>query len=40
MKKAGFHFRNEIETGPGGKQIQVEDTDGNAVELFEPNAQH
>ncbi len=40
MKKAGFHFRNEIETGPGGKQIQVEDTDGNAVELFEPAAQH
>ncbi|MGH9966440.1 MAG: VOC family protein [Pyrinomonadaceae bacterium] len=35
MKKAGFHFRNEIETGPGGKQIQVEDPDGNAVELFE-----
>jgi hypothetical protein len=28
MKKAGFHFRNEIETGPGGKQIQVEDPDG------------
>lgn len=39
MQKAGFHFRNEIETGPGGKQIQVEDPDGNAVELFEPAAQ-
>ncbi len=36
MKKAGFHFRNEIETGPGGKQIQLEDPDGNPVELFEP----
>jgi glyoxylase I family protein len=36
MKEAGFHFRNEIETGPGGKQIQVEDPDGNPVELFEP----
>jgi glyoxylase I family protein len=36
MKKAGLHFRNEIETGPGGKQIQVEDPDGNSVELFEP----
>lgn len=36
MKKAGLHFRNEIETGPGGKQIQLEDPDGNAVELFEP----
>jgi glyoxylase I family protein len=36
MKNAGLHFRNEIETGPGGKQIQLEDPDGNAVELFEP----
>jgi glyoxylase I family protein len=36
MKKAGFHFRNEIEAGPGGKQIQLEDPDGNPVELFEP----
>lgn len=36
MKKAGFRFRNEIETGPGGKQIQLEDPDGNPVELFEP----
>ena len=36
MKKAGLHFRNEMETGPGGKQIQVEDPDGNPIELFEP----
>ena len=36
MKKEGFRFRNEIETGPGGKQIQLEDPDGNPVELFEP----
>lgn len=36
MKKAGFYFRNEIETGPGGRQIQLEDPDGNPVELFEP----
>ena len=36
MKKAGFHFRNEMETGPGGKQIQLEDPDGNPIELFEP----
>jgi len=36
MKKEGLHFRNEIETGPGGKQIQLEDPDGNPVELFEP----
>ncbi len=36
MKKAGLHFRNEMEVGPGGKQIQLEDPDGNAIELFEP----
>jgi glyoxylase I family protein len=36
LRQAGLHFRNEIEVGPGGKQIQVEDPDGNAVELFEP----
>jgi glyoxylase I family protein len=36
MKQASLHFRNEIATGPGGKQIQLEDPDGNAVELFEP----
>jgi len=38
LKKTGLHFRNEMETGPGGKQIQVEDPDGNPVELFEPAA--
>jgi glyoxylase I family protein len=36
LKKAGLHFRNDMETGPGGKQIQVEDADGNPIELFEP----
>jgi glyoxylase I family protein len=36
LKKAGVHFRNDMETGPGGKQLQVEDPDGNPVELFEP----
>jgi len=36
MKSAGLHFRNKIETGPAGRQIQLEDPDGNAVELFEP----
>ena len=36
LKKAGLHFRNEIEVGPGGKQIQVEDPDGNPIELFQP----
>jgi glyoxylase I family protein len=36
MKKAGLHFRNDMETGPGGRQIQIEDPDGNPIELFEP----
>jgi glyoxylase I family protein len=36
LKKAGIRFRNETETGPGGRQIQIEDPDGNPVELFEP----
>lgn len=38
LKKAGLHFRNEMESGPGGKQIQLEDPDGNPIELFEPAA--
>jgi glyoxylase I family protein len=36
LKKEGVHFRNEMEVGPGGRQIQVEDPDGNPIELFEP----
>ena len=36
LKKAGIRCRNEMETGPGGRQIQIEDPDGNPVELFEP----
>jgi len=36
MKRARHIFRNEMEVGPGGKQIQLEDPDGNAIELFEP----
>jgi glyoxylase I family protein len=36
LKNAGLKFRNETETGPGGRQIQVEDPDGNPIELFEP----
>src|SRR5215510_7570168 len=29
LKQSGAVFRNEMETGPGGKQIQIEDPDGN-----------
>jgi glyoxylase I family protein len=36
LKKAGLHFRNEMEVGPGGKQIQLDDPDGNPIELLEP----
>jgi glyoxylase I family protein len=36
LKKAGLHFRNDMETGPGGRQIQIDDPDGNPIELFEP----
>jgi glyoxylase I family protein len=36
LKNAGVAFRNEMEVGPGGQQIQIEDPDGNPVELFEP----
>ena len=36
LKGAGVRFRNELESGPGGRQIQIEDPDGNPIELFEP----
>lgn len=36
LEKAGLKFRNQMETGPGGRQIQLLDPDGNPIELFEP----
>jgi catechol 2,3-dioxygenase-like lactoylglutathione lyase family enzyme len=36
LRQNGVHFRNEVVTGVGGKQILVEDPSGNPVELFEP----
>jgi glyoxylase I family protein len=36
LKRADIRFRNDLETGPGGRQIQIEDPDGNPIELFEP----
>ena len=36
LRKTGVHFRNDIVTGVGGKQIIVEDPSGNPIELFEP----
>ena len=35
LKAAATRLRNEVESGPGGRQIQVEDPDGNPVELHE-----
>lgn len=36
LREAGVHFRNDIVTGVGGKQVIVDDPSGNPVELFEP----
>ena len=36
LRKAGGHFRNDIVTGVGGKQIIIDDPSGNPIELFEP----
>jgi len=36
LRKSRARFRNEMEVGPGGRQIQIEDPDGNPIELFEP----
>jgi len=38
LKQTGIRFRNEVEAGPGGRQIQIEDPDGNPIELFEPGS--
>jgi len=35
MKQSGMRFRNDIVVGPGGKQVLLEDPDGNLIELFE-----
>ena len=35
LKQAGVSFRNEVVTGPGGKQIVLEDPAGNTIELFQ-----
>lgn len=36
LRKDGVHFRNEIISGFGGKQILVDDPSGNPIELFQP----
>lgn len=37
LREAGVHFRNDIVTGVGGRQILIDDPSGNPVELFEPS---
>ncbi len=36
LRKAGVHFRNDVVTGVGGRQVLLDDPSGNPVELFEP----
>jgi catechol 2,3-dioxygenase-like lactoylglutathione lyase family enzyme len=36
LRGQGAKFRNDIVTGPGGKQILCEDPSGNVIELFQP----
>ncbi len=36
LRAAGVHFRNDIVTGVGGKQILLDDPSGNPIELFQP----
>jgi catechol 2,3-dioxygenase-like lactoylglutathione lyase family enzyme len=35
LKESGAQFRSDIVSGPGGKQVLVDDPSGNPVELFE-----
>lgn len=36
LRNVGVVFRNDVETGPGGSQILIDDPDGNPIELHEP----
>jgi catechol 2,3-dioxygenase-like lactoylglutathione lyase family enzyme len=37
LRAAGVRFRSDIITGPGGKQIVLDDPSGNPIELFQPS---
>lgn len=39
LREAGVPFRNDVVTGPGGRQIVLDDPAGNPVELFQPAGQ-
>ena len=36
LRAAGVGFRNDVISGPGGKQVLVDDPAGNPIELFQP----
>src|SRR5438105_14654670 len=36
LRGAGVSLRNDVVTGPGGKQILLDDPSGNPIELFQP----
>ena len=36
LRSAGLSFRNDIVTGPGGRQILLDDPSGNPIEIFQP----
>src|SRR5215212_1098144 len=38
LRAAGLPFRNDVVSGPGGRQILVDDPAGNPIELFQPAA--
>jgi glyoxylase I family protein len=38
LRGSGVRLRNEVEVGPGGSQVQIEDPDGNPIELHQPAA--
>jgi glyoxylase I family protein len=38
LRSVDARFRNQVEEGPGGKQILLEDPDGNPIELHQPPA--
>jgi catechol 2,3-dioxygenase-like lactoylglutathione lyase family enzyme len=37
LRRAGVSFRNDVVSGPGGKQILLNDPSGNPIELFQPS---
>ncbi len=36
LRSTGATFRNDIVSGPGGRQVLLEDPSGNPIELFQP----